>query len=94
MICSTGYAFFPASCHKQGIQCGSVSNFFLIFLSNSGIYCFFGQRCICPQKNYLRKAKAVKLSLENGDENGDENGFHSFALALDLSSAACNDQSS
>ena len=36
----------------------------------------------------------MKLSLENGDENGDENGFHSFALALDLSSAACNDQSS
>ena len=32
----------------------------------------------------------VKLSLENGDENG----FHSFVLALELLSAACNDQSS
>ena len=41
-------------------------------------------------KNYLRKATAVKLSLENGDENG----FYSFVLALDLLSAACNDQSS
>ena len=64
--------------------------FFLIFLSKSGIYCFLGQRSICPQKNYLRKATAVKLSLENGDENG----FYSFVLALDLLSAACNDQSS
>ena len=51
---------------------------------------FLGQRSICPQKNYLRKATAVKLSLENGDENG----FYSFVLALDLLSAACNDQSS
>ena len=32
----------------------------------------------------------VKLSLENGDGNG----FHSFVLALELLSAACNDQSS
>ena len=32
----------------------------------------------------------VKLSLENGDENG----FHSFVLALEVLSAACNDQSS
>ena len=68
--------------------------FFWYFCQTQGFTVFFGQRCICPQKNYLRKAKAVKLSLENGDENGDENGFHSFALALDLSSAACNDQSS
>ena len=94
MICSTGYAFFQLLVTNKASNVALFQIFFLIFLSNSGIYCFFGQRCICPQKNYLCKTKAVKLSLENGDENGDENGFHSFALALDLSSAACNDQSS
>lgn len=65
--------FFPASCHKQSIQCDSVSNFFRIFLSNSGIYCFFRRKMvsICPQKIiYLKQhlaSNSIKLKIMKTD---------------------------
>ena len=58
--------------------------FFWYFCQTQGFTVFSAKDVSALKKIIYVKQKAVKLSLENGDENG----FHSFVLALDLLSAA------